>query len=137
VSDDDARLREVFARQRREDARDAPLLASLLREDGRAADRRRPRWAVAGVAALTAAAALLFALALVPRIGQPANPPFDPSLLPIPASGELRTSTDVLLRTPGAALLGAQPPDLLPALAPSPSPPSRPTSSGPQTRLST
>jgi hypothetical protein len=122
VSEDDGLLGEAFALQRREDARNAPAFAPHARE-ARPHPAAGRRWALAG------AIALALVLALVPRLGTRTAPP----LLPMPAPGELRTSTDMLLRTPGAGLLGTQPPTFLPDLNPDPA--LRPTSSGPASRM--
>jgi hypothetical protein len=103
MSDDDRDLREHFARQRSEEARDAPGFAQVwaaAQERGRRPRRGRLTLLTAGAVAAAVAMLLLW---------RPSPPPPPPSASASPSLGRWRAPTDFLLQTPGRELLSGLP----------------------------
>ena len=104
MSDDDRNLRERFARQRSEEARDVPDFArawAAAQQRGRRPPRRgRLVLLTAGAAAAAVAMVLLW---------HPSPPPLPPSASTSPSLEQWRAPTDFLLQTPGRELLSGVP----------------------------
>jgi hypothetical protein len=106
--DDDAKLRDAFARMRADEAQRAPTLAQLLARAERRAARRGPRWAYPLVGAALAGFVWWVSAAGPARDAESATAraPERPAtarkapLAPPIALGSLRSPTDVLLAPP-------------------------------------